>query len=138
MLIGNLTRDPESKSTTTGRTVTTFSIASNRMWTDQEGQKQQKTEFHNIVAWGKIGDICAQYLKKGGLVYVEGRLETRSWEGQDAVKRYRTEIVLENMQMGPRTGGSSFTPADKSPEDATPKDQPSFDNDEVKVEDIPF
>ncbi len=135
MLIGNLTRDPESKSTTTGRTVTTFSIATNRMWTDQDGQKQQKTEFHNIVAWGKIGDICAQYLKRGGLVYVEGRLETRSWDGQDGVKRYKTEIVLENMQMGPRAGGAS-TQSEKSENNAA--GEPAKAEDEINIEDIPF
>ncbi len=135
MLIGNLTRDPESKSTTTGRTVTTFSIATNRMWTDQDGQKQQKTEFHNIVAWGKIGDICAQYLKRGGLVYVEGRLETRSWDGQDGVKRYKTEIVLENMQMGPRAGGAP-TQSEKSENNAA--GEPAKAEDEINIEDIPF
>jgi len=137
MLIGNLTRDPESKSTTTGRTVTTFSIATNRMWSDQDGQKQQKTEFHNIVAWGKIGDICAQYLKKGGIVYVEGRLETRSWDGQDGVKRYKTEIVLENMQMGPRVGGGGNTQSSPSQSDPTPT-KPAVKEDEIKIEDIPF
>jgi len=137
MLIGNLTKDPESKSTTTGRTVTTFSIATNRMWTDQDGQKQQKTEFHNIVAWGKLADICSQYLKKGNLTYVEGRLETRSWDGQDGVKRYRTEVVLENMQMGPRLGGApNSSPTPSSNNNTAPA--PSAGEDEIKIDDIPF
>lgn len=133
LLIGNLTRDPESRSTTTGQTVTTFSLATNRMWTDQQGQKQQKAEFHNIVAWAKLGEICAQYLKKGSLIFAEGRLETRSWDGQDGVKRYKTEIVLENMQMGPKSqgAGGSYAPA-------KPESEPEIDEEEIKVEDIPF
>ncbi|MBI3671187.1 single-stranded DNA-binding protein [Candidatus Azambacteria bacterium] len=137
MLIGNLTRDPESKSTSTGRTVTTFTVATNRVWNDQAGQKQQKTEFHNIVAWGKIADICAQYLKKGMNVYVEGRLETRSWDGQDGVKRYKTEVVLDNMQMGPRVGGAQSSSYNKKTEENEPE-EPMTDEDEVKIEDIPF
>ena len=137
MLIGNLTKDPESKSTPSGQTVTTFSIATNRAWTDKNGQKQQKAEFHNIVAWGKLGDICAQYLKRGSLIYAEGRLETRSWDGQDGVKRYKTEIVLENMQMGPRAGTQAPQQQDDSPQENT-QGQSSNNNDEVKIEDIPF
>ena len=134
LLIGNLTRDPESRSTTTGQTVTTFSIATNRMWTDQQGQKQQKAEFHNIVAWGKLGEICSQYLKKGSLIFAEGRLETRSWDGQDGVKRYKTEIVLENMQMGPKSQGAGGSYAPAKPQ----ADEPEIDEDEIAVEDIPF
>jgi len=138
MIIGNLTKDPETRSTTSGQTVTTFSVATNRMWTDKEGQKQQKTEFHNIVAWGKLGEICAQYLKKGGLIYVEGRIETRSWDAQDGTKKYRTEIVMENMQMGPKGGsfGGSQSPASKKEDDMF--DEPEADDDAMKIEDIPF
>lgn len=135
LLIGNLTKDPESRTTTTGQTVTTFSVATNRIWNDQQGQKQQKVEFHNIVAWGKLGEICAQYLRKGGLIYAEGRLETRSWDGQDGVKRYKTEVVLENMQMGPRSqnSGGAFSAPEKPP-----TNEPEIDEEEIKVEDIPF
>lgn len=138
MLIGNLTREPESKATTSGQTVTTFAVATNRVWTDKDGQKQQKAEFHNIVAWGKLGDICAQYLKKGSLVYVEGRLETRSWDGQDGIKRYKTEIILENMQMGPRAGASTTASQEEANSPENTQNQPSNNNDEVKIEDIPF
>ncbi|MEK7452962.1 MAG: single-stranded DNA-binding protein [Patescibacteria group bacterium] len=138
MLIGNLTRDPESKSTTTGKTVTTFSIATNRVWNDQAGQKQQKAEFHNIVAWGKLGDICAQYLKKGGIVYAEGRLETRSWDGQDGVKRYKTEIVLENMQMGPRAGSAQTFQKNNTNQNENISAEQNADDDDIKIEDIPF
>jgi len=98
-LIGRLTRDPESKTTPAGQTVTNFSIATSRVWKDKTGQKQEKTEFSNIVSWGKLAEITAKYLKKGSKVYVEGRLETRDWTPDDGIKRYRTEIVIDNMIM---------------------------------------
>lgn len=103
-LIGNLTRDPEMRQIPGGQTVTSFSIATNFTWTDKSGQKQEKAEFHNIVAWGKLAEICGQYLKRGGKIFAEGRLQTRDWEGDDGKKRYRTEIVLENMIMLDRKG----------------------------------
>jgi single-strand DNA-binding protein len=99
MIIGNLTRDPEIRNTTGGKTVASFSVATSLVWKDQSGQKQEKAEFHNIVAWARLAEIVGQYLKKGSKVYVEGRLQTRDWTGQDGVKRYRTEIVAENMIM---------------------------------------
>ncbi len=134
-ILGNLTRDPESRSTPTGQTVTTFTVATNRFWTDQNNQKQQKTEFHNIVAWGKLGDICAQYLKRGRLVFIEGRLETRSWEGQDGIKRFKTEIIAEGMQLGPRS--TQDNGIDNS---NNKKESDLIENmdDEVQIEDIPF
>ncbi len=136
MLIGNLTRDPESRSTPNGQNVTSFGLATNLVWTDQSGQKQQKTEFHNIVAWRKLADICAQYLRKGSKVYIEGRLQTRDWEAEDGSKRYRTEIVAENMIMldSKSDGSGNFSP---SPSQSQPS-APSNPNDEIKVEDIPF
>jgi len=137
MVIGNMTRDPELRATPTGRQVASFSIATNRVWTDANGQKQKQAEFHNIVFWGKLAEICGQYLKKGQKVYVEGRLQTREWTGQDGVKRYRTEIIGENMIMlsakgGDWAGGGSNTPAqaDEAPGEVT--------EEEIKVEDIPF
>ena len=107
ILIGNLTRDPEMRTTPSGQSVCNFSLATNRMWTDQAGQKQQATEFHNIIAWRRLAEICGQYLKKGSLVMVEGRLQTRSWQAQDGTNRYRTEIIAENIQMGPRVNQGS-------------------------------
>ncbi len=107
MIIGNLTRDPEVKSIPSGATVTRFTVATNLVWNDNQGQRQEKVEFHNIVAWRKLGEICGQYLKKGAKVYVEGRLQTNEWTGNDGVKRYRTEIVAENMIMLDRAGASS-------------------------------
>jgi len=135
MILGNLTRDPESKTTPSGQTVTNFGIATNRFFVDQSNQKQQKVEFHNVVAWGKLGDICAQYLKKGQLVFIEGRLETRSWEGQDGVKRFKTEIIANNMQMGPKQGGFSQT---GTPSQEEKPNASSFSDDEIEVKDIPF
>lgn len=135
MIIGNLTRDPETKTTPQGTTVATFSVATNLTWKDQAGQKQEKVEFHNVVAWRRLAEIIGQYLKKGSKVYIEGRLQTRDWEGQDGVKRYRTEIIAENMTMldskgGGNSGGGSSASAKAAP--AAPAD------DEIKVEDIPF
>jgi len=108
MIIGNLTRDPEIRNTPNGQTVANFAVATNFIWTDQNGQKQERPEFHNVVAWRKLADICGQYLKKGSKVYIEGRMQTRSWDGNDGVKRYKTEIVAENMIMlgGGNSGGS--------------------------------
>jgi len=106
-LIGRLTQDPEVKSIPSGQNVASFSLATNRVWNDQSGQKQEQVEFHNIVVWRKLADIAGQYLKKGQLLMVEGRLQTRNWVGQDGVKRYRTEIVAENFQMGPKASGTS-------------------------------
>ncbi|MBF8281059.1 MAG: single-strand binding protein, single-strand DNA-binding protein, partial [Candidatus Magasanikbacteria bacterium] len=98
-IIGNLTRDPELRTTPTGQNVCSFSVATSHVWKDAAGVKQEKTEYHNCVAWGKLAEICGQYLGKGRKVYVEGRLQTRDWVGQDGVKKYRTEIIVENMIM---------------------------------------
>lgn len=146
-IIGNLTRDPELKQTATGQSVCTFGVATNRAWTGQDGQKQEATEFHNIVAWAKLAQICAQYLTKGRKVYVEGRLQTHDWEGQDGVRRYRTEIIAESMIILDRPGGSaprSATGATMGAGAFTPpvppvKDDPAPNpDDEIRVEDIPF
>ena len=136
MILGNVTRDPESRSTTSGQTVTTFGIATNRFYTDAQKQKQQKVEFHNIVAWGRLGEICAQYLKKGQLVFVEGRIENRSWDAPDGTKKFRTEIIAESMQMGPKVGGGD-SQRSSSPS-AREEDAPSYNDEEIEVKDIPF
>jgi len=101
MILGNITRDPEMRTTPAGKAVVTLGVATNRRWTNASGQKQEQAEFHNVVLWGRLAEIANQYLAKGALVLIEGRLQTRTWEGQDGVKRYRTEIIAENMQMGP-------------------------------------
>lgn len=145
MIIGNLTRDPELKTTATGKTVASFGVATNHSWTDQSGQKQEKAEFHNIVAWGKLAEICGQFLGKGRKVYVEGRLQTREWEGQDGQKRNRTEIVADNMIMLDRSGagagaaaGANMAAAPVASQPAPAAAAPSGGSDEIRVEDIPF
>lgn len=140
MLIGNLTRDPELKKTTSGQSVCTFSIATNRVYTDASGVKKDQPEYHNIVAWGKLGEICGQYLTKGKKVYIDGRIQTRDWEGQDGQKRYRTEIVTENMIMLDRGGSPMGTPsASTNPGAAAMADEPAANpDDEIKLEEIPF
>lgn len=112
-IIGRLTRDPESRQTASGQTVTNIGLATNRVWNDPSGRKEA-TEYHNVVAWGKLGEIAANYLKKGGLVMIEGRLQTRSWQDQTGNKRYATEIIAEGLQMGPRSAGAgqgSYAPS---------------------------
>lgn len=147
MLIGNITRDPEIRQTGTGKNVASFAVATNMVWNDASGQRQEKAEFTNVVAWGKLADVCGRYLKKGSKVYVEGRLQTRDWTGKDGLKRYTTEIVLENMIMlDGRAGGSApFTPTSSNP--VANSNEISYDNnfgdnlndeEEIKVENIPF
>ncbi len=143
MLIGRLTQDPEVRTTPTGQSVATIRVVTNRGWTDQNGVKQERAEFHSAVLWGKLADIAGQYLLKGNRIYLEGRLETRDWTGQDGVKRYRTEIIVENMIMlgGPRgsqaAGAQSGpTPSYESPSSKSVPEEPQ--EEEIKVEDIPF
>ena len=125
----------------------TFGVATNLVWTDQSGQQQKKTEFHNIVAWRKLAEVCAKYLHKGSKIYVEGRLQTTDWTGQDGVKRYRTEIVMENMIMldnkgvGGEMGGGSGVgsrPNNTSSEPIIEIPEESMDEEEIRVENIPF
>jgi single-strand DNA-binding protein len=105
ILVGNLGSDPEVRYTPSGRPVATFSIATNERWTDKNtGEKQERTEWHRIVAWGRLGEICGEYLSKGKQIYIEGRIQTRSWEDRDGNKRYTTEIVAQTMQMLGRRG----------------------------------
>lgn len=143
MLIGNLTRDPEMRNTPSGQNVASFAVATNLVWTDQSGQQQKKTEFHNIIAWRKLADICAKYLHKGSKVYIEGRLQTTDWTGQDGVKRYRTEIVAENMIMldGKGTSGNSPLSSGQSNNNSEAvieiPEEPT-DDEEIRVENIPF
>jgi len=106
ILIGRLTQDPDSRSIPSGQNVTTIKIATNRVWKDPSGQRKEATEYHVVIAWGRLSDIAAQYLKKGGLVMIEGRLQTRNWTDQSGVKKYITEIIAENLQLGPRTMGT--------------------------------
>jgi len=112
-LIGRLTQDPELRSTPNGQSVATLRMATNRVWKDQSGQKKDATEFHTVVAWGRLGEIANQYLKKGSLLMIEGRIQTRSWVDQSNNKRYMTEVIAESLQMGPRNAsmGSGQAPS---------------------------
>jgi len=128
IIVGRLTRDPESRTLPSGQTVASFGLATNRVWNDREGGKKESTEFHNIVAFGKLADICSRYLNKGQLILIEGRIQTNSWEDKDGNKRYRTEIIAENMQMGPRAAQSQTVPTNKE------ADAPAIkDNEEIPV-----
>ncbi len=99
ILVGNITRDPEIKKTTSGQSIVTFGLATNREWVTSKGEKQSLAEYHNLVAWGKLAEICDQYLKKGKLIYVEGYLKTRSWDSPEGVKIFKTEVVIYDMIM---------------------------------------
>lgn len=153
LLIGNLTRDPELRYTPQGTPVASFGIATNREWVDGAGQKQEETEFHNIVAWNKLGEICSQLLFKGRKVYVEGRLSTRSWTGQDNVERKSTEVVIEEMiafgpgkgmgeEMTDLTGGGlvddTGAPMTEVKEEKKPRKSAKKDLAEEVADDIPF
>ncbi len=106
-VLGNVTRDPEVRALPSGQQVASFGIATNRFYTDASGQKKQDAEFHNIVCFGKLADIASRYLTKGSLVLIEGRIKTRNWQNQQGIKQYRTEIVADGLQLGPRGSGGS-------------------------------
>jgi len=155
-LIGRLTQDPETRTTPSGQTVCSFGLATNRVWLNQETrQKQEKTEFHNIVLWRRLAEIASQYLTKGSLVLIEGRIQTRSWQDQSGAKRYKTEIIAENIQLGPRSGQGRTVPFSKTdrdqdlqaapktfpPADVSPEEIPIIEegkDEEIDVKDIPF
>jgi single-strand DNA-binding protein len=156
MIIGNLTKDPEIRQTGSGLPVASFSVATNMVWKDAAGQKQEKVEFHNIVAWKNLADICGRFLKKGSKVYIEGRLQTRDWAGKDGVKRYTTEIVAENMIMldsrgsaGAPYSGPATYPNQNQANQSNQSNDITYDNiptinadapadEEISVENIPF
>ncbi|MEZ7821404.1 MAG: single-stranded DNA-binding protein [Patescibacteria group bacterium] len=140
MLIGNLTKDPEAKTLPSGQSLSNFSLATNRTWKDKDGSKKEQAEFHNIIAWGKLAEICNQYLKKGAKVYIEGRLQTRSWDDQNGVKKYRTEIIAENLSMLSSRGTSTSTGSGSSKPQSQDEELPIIqaDEEEINIEDIPF
>lgn len=143
MVIGNLTRDPEVKALPSGAKVCSFSVATNRVWKDKNGAKQESVDYHNIVVFGRQAETTGQYLKKGSSVLVEGRMQTRSWDGQDGQKKYRTEIVADRVQFGPRSGaatGGKDMSADESgaSKDNIPADTIDYPEEEINPDDIPF
>ncbi len=140
-LIGNLTRDPEVRQIPSGQSVCSFGLATNRSWNDNTGKRQEQVEFHSLVAWGKLAEICGQYLAKGRKIYVEGRLQTREWEAQDGAKRTRTEIIIENMiilDRGNAASGSSGSSSPFTPPQAPASEPTAAPEEEIKIEDIPF
>ena len=147
-LYGNLTRDPELKSLPSGMHVSSFSVATNRSTKDASGARKDVAEFHNVVAFGKQAEVINQYLKKGSAIFLEGRMQTRSWDGQDGKKQYRTEVVLENFQFGPRgsgTGGGNQEARDiPGSDDAgaqpgeTKDEGVKYPDEDINPEDIPF
>jgi single-strand DNA-binding protein len=161
-ILGNLTRDPELRQTAGGQAVCSFGVATNRRYTDKAGQKQEQVEFHNLVAWGRTAEVIAQYIRKGSMILVEGRLQTRSWQDQQGVKHWKTEVIVDTMQMGPRGGtdgqggsagggnwnkdrnneGNQSSPPmqdQKSPpEEQTPIIDIADEGEEIDVKDIPF
>jgi len=150
-IIGNLTRDPELKALPSGSKVCTFSVATNRAYKDKEGVRKEVVEYHNVAVFGRVGELSAQYLKKGSQAFVEGRLQTRSWEA-DGQKKYRTEIIADNVQFGGRptssssSGAASSVPNSSSGEEkgadlgkgSAPSDTIEYPNEDIKPEDIPF
>ncbi len=143
IIYGNLTRDPELKSLPSGAQVCEFSIATNRVWKDKNGTRQDSTDYHNVVVFGKQADLIKQYVHKGSGLFVEGRIQTRSWDAQDGTKRYRTEIVADRIQFGPKSSGggqsSGAQPAAETPK-SNKDDVPAIEypEEEINAEDIPF
>lgn len=142
LVIGNLTRDPELRSLPSGVQVTSFSLATNRIYKDKNGARQESTDYHNIVVFGRQAETTAQYLRKGSSALVEGRMQTRSWDSPDGKKNYRTEIVADRVQFGPRREGGAASAeaptASQNKDEAPPLDTIDYPADEVNVDDIPF
>lgn len=164
LLYGNLTRDPEVRNLPSGQQVASFSIATNRTFKNKDGQQQDQTEYHNVVAFGRQAEVIGQYMKKGRPIFVQGRMQTRSWD-KDGVKQYRTEVVIDNFQFGPQaagaagaagagsgfgasgnsartapsSGSSATTPSVSEPDQNFPGgDEIQYPDDEINPEDIPF
>lgn len=143
MLYGNLTRDPELRSLPSGGSVCSFGLATNRVFKKADGTKQEAAEFHNIVVFGKQAETCAQYLKKGSSAYIEGRIQTRSWDSSEKGKQYRTEVVAERVQFGPRSASGGTASGGRSKK--TTEDQPApkegaieYPEEDINPDDIPF
>lgn len=137
ILFGNLTRDPELRALPSGMNVCNFSIATNRVYKDRDGKKQEQTDFHNVVVFGRQADTVSQYLKKGSSVYVEGRMQTRSWE-QNGEKKYRTEVVADSVQFGPRSSGGASRKSEATDEPAPASSGIDYPKDDINPDDIPF
>ena len=142
-IAGNLTRDPELRTLPSGVAVASFGVATNRVWKNQQGQRQEDVQFHNVVVFGRQAETSSQYLTKGSPVLIEGRIQTRNWDGKDGTKQYRTEIVAERVQFGPRgagAGAGNFEGNKAVAPKPMPQDLPeiNIDEEDIKPEDLPF
>lgn len=145
ILIGNLTRDPELRSTTTGIKVCSFSIATNRVWKDKNGARQEAVDYHNVVAFGRQAETIAQYMKKGSSMLIEGRMQTRSWDDKNTgEKKYRTEVIADRSQFGPKgssagsNSGQEVRPKSDSDDKVGEVDTIEYPEEDINPEDIPF
>ncbi len=148
LIIGNLTRDPEIKALPSGIQVASFSVATNRVWKDKDGKKQESVDFHNVVVFGRQAEIVGQYIKKGSSIFVEGRMQTRSWDAQDGTKKYRTEVIADRVQFGPKANSGPSSQSDTSStskkfnsasdENTDTGGELKYPEEEINVEDIPF
>lgn len=143
MIFGNLTRDPEMKALPSGMQVCSFSLATNRVYNDRDGKRQEAADYHNVVVFGKQAENCAKYLTKGSSTYVEGRMQTRSWE-KDGVKQYRTEVIADRVQFGPKGSGAGAQSnaaagsSDSGSDKGSASVLPDYPEEEINPEDIPF
>ncbi len=147
-ILGNLTRDPEKRMLPSGAAVTSFALATTRVYKDKNGVRQEDTQYHNIVAFGPQAETIAQYMRKGSSILVEGRLQTRSWDAPDGTKKYRTEIIVDGFQFGPKREGGAVatdtpTPASSAPKSVSAQAQPELEtiqypSEEINIDDIPF
>lgn len=150
-ILGRLTADPQLRATPAGQSVVSLSVATNRVWTDKSGTRKESTEYHNVVVWGRQAEIAAQFLKKGGLVLIEGRLQTRLWQDKQGQSRKTTDIICERLQLGPKPASGSFSKTESqlpeeinltesSPELSVEEEIPVIDleEEEIKAEDLPF
>jgi len=145
IVFGNLTRDPESRALPNGTAVCNFSVATNRTWKDKNGAKQEDVQYHNIVTFARQAELCAQYLHKGSSVLVEGRIQTRNWDAPDGTKKYRTEIVADGIQFGPRpgpgggrSGGAVPTMSSSQAESSKEPESIQYPQEDINPDDIPF
>lgn len=145
IIMGNLTRDPEMRALPSGMQVANLGVATNRFWTDKTGQRQKQAEFHNIVLFGRNAEIAKQYLQKGSSVFVEGRIQTRNWQAQDGQTRYKTEVVAERLQLGPRNYQNQGSQPNNNQTSQTTSNNPNdnldvieYPEEDINLEEIPF
>ena len=152
MIYGNLTRDPELRAMPSGGNVASFGVATNYVFKKADGTKQETVEFHNVVVFGRQAETCAQYLKKGSPAYIEGRIQTRSWDNKEGVKQYKTEIIAERVQFGPRgavdassrrsvgaaSGADDYVSDGEAPQKAPKEDAIDYPQEDINPDDIPF